>query len=111
MSEGHGSLSSSPPLPDILYAFDGGGEWQYYVPGHDPDELLQIDELESLRWERLWMHPVKASQLDESEIDDPRDTVSRNPKTGRFEPRWCWWECNEDSVGAVPFLGARYLPS
>lgn len=94
------------PMPDILHAFDYG-DWQYYVPGHDPEALEQIDELDCLKWERLWMIPVKASDLDESEIDDPSNTVTRGPD-GRFAPRWCWMECNETHPHATPWLGARY---
>lgn len=97
---------TAAPLPDVLTAFDDS-DWNYYVPGHDPEELLQVDELENLKWEPLWLRPVRASQLDESEIDDPSDTVRRGPD-GRFAPRWCWMECSESHPDATPFLGARY---
>jgi len=96
-----------PPPPDILHAFDYA-DWRYYVPGHDPEALTQIDELEWLTWEALWMKPVRASDLDESEIDDPTDTVRRGPD-GRFAPHWCWMVCSESHPDARPFLGARYV--
>ncbi len=95
-------------IPDYLHAFDGG-EWSYYVHSHDEQALSQIDEQDELQWEALWMRPVRASSLDESEIDDATDTVRRGPD-GRFEPRWCWIECGEKHPDAEPFMGVKYAP-
>lgn len=41
---------------DLINAWDGG-DWTWYIRGHDPsgDELYQIDDPESLLSEALWM--------------------------------------------------------
>lgn len=103
-------LSPESP-PDFMSAFDGG-DWAWYVLGHDPDELHQIDDPELLDFERLWMRPIKASASDGWGLYDDSDepTVDRDPETGRFKARVCWIECGSKSDGAVPFMGARYKP-
>lgn len=99
-----------PGPPDLLHATEG--DWAYYVVGHDPEAILQIDELDELEWEPLWMHPIKASQCEDfGMVDwDPNDNVLRDPKTGRFEPRWFWIECSETHPEATAFLGVKYKP-
>lgn len=107
-SQGRKSLS---PTPGLLLHADGDNDWAYYVEGHDPDELHQVDDLDALLWERVWMRPIKASQCGYGVVDwDPNDRVLRNPATGRFEPRWYWIECPENDPQARPFIAARYKP-
>lgn len=101
----------SVPKPDILHAFDG--EWSYYVPGHDEEDLFAIDDPEVLEWERLWMRPISAAQAKAE--DDWGDlgnepSVDRDPQTGRYVTRWVWLECSESNAQATPFLGVKYAP-
>lgn len=99
------------PNPTLLYA-DEDCDWMYYVPGHDPEALLEVDELDSLVWEPVWMRPIRQSQkvLYGFSEPDPAENIVRNPKTGRFEPRWFWIECSPADSEAQPFIAARYKP-
>ena len=98
-----------PEPPAWMAAFDGG-EWTWYVLGHDPADLIACDEPDMLDFERLWMRPIRASQVEDYGLsdDDPDDHVLRDPKTGRFTARICWMECGEDAPQAVAYMGARY---
>lgn len=95
--------------PDYMSAFDGG-EWSYYVRGHDPEDLWSVDDPQELEHEKLWMCPVRASHMCDFGLvdDDCADTVLRDPKTGRFTARIVWMECPEDAPDAVAYMGARY---
>lgn len=95
--------------PAWMTAFDGG-EWAWYVRGHDPAELVVCDDPDSLYFERLWMRPIPASQADDFGVydEDCDDTVLRDPATGRFKARVIWIECDERAAQAVPYMGARY---
>lgn len=95
-------------VPSLLHAFDYG-EWAYYVSGHDEDGLLAIDEPDVLEWEKLWMHPIAASALDESERPDDFEALTRDDE-GRFKSVMTWMECPESAQGAQPFLGVKYRP-
>lgn len=94
----------TPPTPNLLHAFDGS-EWAYYVAGHDPDEVAQVDEPDDLEWEPLWMRPVAASHLDEFDYDGPAVTRAAD---GRFASVVVWIECPEGGPGAEPWMGVRY---
>ena len=96
-----------PAPPSILYADDG--EWRYYIHGHDPEKLWAIDNPEELLHEFLWLHPVRASDVDESDRPEDYETVTRGPD-GRFASTYVWFECREDSPGAEPYMGVRYAP-
>lgn len=95
------------PTPDYLSA-DDYGDWNYYVSGHDPDELVVIDEPEMLLWEPTWMRPQPVSSVDPEERGD-WESVTRD-KRGRFAPAYCWIECSERHPDARPFLAVRYKP-
>lgn len=86
--------------PDFLTSFDG--EWSYYVAGHDEGELLQIDELDELQWEKLWMREIPTSQADDYGLwmDDPC-----------YEGEMVWIECSETTNGAEPWMGVKYAPA
>lgn len=96
--------------PDYMHAFDGG-DWSWYVHGHDREECWMLDDPELLRTEALFMRPIRASQAgDYGFYADDGETVTRNPETGRFEPVWCWIECGAEHRDAEPFLGVSYKP-
>lgn len=103
---------SLPTPPAYMQAFEDS-DWDYYVAGHDPDELRQIDDLEELQWGALFMRPMRASQAPDYgyPVDEREATVTRNKKTGRFEPVWFWIECSVEHRDAQPFLGCKYKPS
>lgn len=101
------ALSAAVPVPDYLVAFDYG-EWLYYVrdTGDLNDSFSPIGEPSEFVYERLWMHPIRMSALDESERDGGEETVERGPD-GRWRPRYAWMTCAESTPGAVAFYGAR----
>lgn len=98
-----------PDAPVYMSAFDGG-DWSYYVRGHDPAELVVIDDPAELTYENLWMQPTKASTAEDYGVwdEDPDDTVLRDLATGKFTARIIWIECAESVRCAVPFMGVRY---
>jgi len=91
---------SSAATPSLLTAFPDA-EWSYYVRGHDENELLQVDELDVLEWEKLWCRPINGSQADDYGlwVDDPEMLEGT-----------CWIECNEKDAGAEPWMGVKYAP-
>lgn len=108
MTEVTESLFCPPSAPDYMSAFDS--DWTWYVRGHDEAELWVIDDPALMEAKPLYMAPIRASQAEDYGLSDDgdEDTVTRDPKTGRFAPRWLWVECGPQHEGAVPFLGARY---
>ena len=98
-------------MSSFLYGFDDC-EWSYYVRGHDEEEILQIDELDALQWEKLWMREIPASQVEDYGISDPDcdELALRDPETGRFASRMVWIECSEKESGAEPWMGVKYAP-
>jgi hypothetical protein len=99
---------SETQVPAYLTA-DSASDWHYYVPdrGSVDDAVGAFGEPDEFEYERLWMRPIRASALDESERDDDVETVTRDAR-GRFAPVIFWIECGEQAPGAVAFYGLRY---
>lgn len=77
-------------------------EWHYYVRSHDEDELLQVDELDVLQWEKLWMREVPGSQIEDEGVWVDDEEMLDGP---------CWIECPETTAGAEPWMGVKYAPA
>jgi hypothetical protein len=86
--------SRTPAIAGHLLTGCEGGDWAYYVGGHDLGELLQIGELEELTWEKLWMRPATPAEIEEF-AEDGQDLQ--------------WIECHEAEPGSLPWIGANYV--
>lgn len=110
MSSSRSAPESRVEPPAYMHAFDGG-DWSWYVHGHDREECWQLDDPATLRTEAVWMRPIRASQAEDYGFcPEDDETVVRNRETGRFESRWYWIECGPGHRDAEPFLGVAYKP-
>lgn len=104
-NESGATLLADVPTPHLL---NGDGDpWAYYVPGHDTEELLGMDELDALEWSAIWMRPMPVSSVDPEERGEGWEAVERD-EHGRFRSTYCWWECKETHPDARPFFAVRY---
>lgn len=94
--------------PDYLQANDDS-DWNYYVPdtGHGFDAAVTpLGYASEFDHATVWLRPVKASSLDDSEREDG-EVLERDAK-GRFAAVIWWIECSAVHPDATAWFGVRY---